>query len=248
MNALLRRTHRRASTRVVMFSVLTACTAIPLLSQCSPSIPQDKTIKIMPLGDSITESSEGHASYRYYLWQHLMESGHRVDFVGSQHGVSGRKLRHDDFDQDHEAHSGWRADEILVNLKGWATSTQPDIVLIHLGHNDLWQGESVTSTVEDLSAIIDTLRQVNPKVKILLAQIIPSTLPKFNTITTLNQEIAKLASTKTMIQSPVALVDQFTGFNPSSETWDGVHPNDSGEVRMADKWNVVLESVLDTVF
>src|SRR5437867_9543180 len=74
MNALLRRTHRRASTRVVMFSVLTACTAIPLLSQCSPSIPQDKTIKIMPLGDSITESSEGHASYRYYLWQHLMES------------------------------------------------------------------------------------------------------------------------------------------------------------------------------
>ena len=202
----------------------------------------------MPLGDSITESSDGHASYRYYLWQHLMKAGHRVDFVGSQRGIPGGKLRYDDFDQDHEGHSGWRADEILLNVKGWATSAQPDIVLIHLGHNDLWQGESVTSTVEDLGAIIDTLRQVNPAVNILLAQLIPSTIPKFNTITTLNQAIAQLASKKTMTQSPVLLVDQFTGFNPPSETWDGVHPNDAGEARMADRWAVAVEQVLATVF
>src|SRR5262245_29316 len=64
---------------------------------------------IMPLGDSITESSTGHASYRYWLWNSLADAGYQVDFVGSEQppGVLPGPARYPGFDPNHEAHSGY---------------------------------------------------------------------------------------------------------------------------------------------
>jgi hypothetical protein len=42
--------------------------------------------------------------------------------------------------------------------------------------------------------------------------------------------------------SPVVVVDQWTGFSATSDTKDGVHPNDStGSQKMADAWFAALE-------
>src|SRR5215204_6437165 len=68
--------------------------------------------KIMPLGDSITEAEGGHASYRYWLWKSLTQAGFNdIDFVGSRTGVFNGSPQFSDFDQNHEGHWGWRADE-----------------------------------------------------------------------------------------------------------------------------------------
>ena len=48
-------------------------------------------------------------------------------------------LTHSDFDINHEGHWGWRADEVLAKIDGWAEQTTPDIVLVHLGSNDILQ-------------------------------------------------------------------------------------------------------------
>jgi acyl-CoA thioesterase-1 len=46
-------------------------------------------------------------------------------------------------------------------------------------------------------------------------------------------------------ESPVILVDQYTGFNAATDTYDGIHPNARGEAKMAQKWfDAILE--LDT--
>jgi acyl-CoA thioesterase I len=205
-----------------------------------------RTAKIMPLGDSITESAAGMPTYRYFLWHLLQEAGYRVDFVGSKSGAYGGMPSNTNFDMDHEGHWGWRADQVLARLSdGFAAAASPDIVLLHLGHNDLCQGHDVASTVDDLAAIIDVLRSVNVTVAIILAQNIPSTFPCHALKPDFIAELPGLAAAKTTEESPVVLVDQHTGFDPVAMTWDGEHPNAMGESQMADRWFAALVPLLD---
>jgi lysophospholipase L1-like esterase len=205
-----------------------------------------RTAKVMPLGDSITESAAGMPTYRYFLWHLLQDRGYRIDFVGSKHGAFGGPPANTDFDMDHEGHWGWRADQVLALLEdGAAAAASPDIVLLHLGHNDLCQGQSVAGTVDELSAVIDVLRTVNERVAIVLAQNIPSTLACHTRKRDFIAELPGLAAAKNTAQSPVTLVDQHTGFDPVTMTWDGEHPNAIGESQMADRWLEGLLPLLD---
>ena len=45
----------------------------------NPDIP----VRILPLGDSITQSDKTYSSYRYYLWIKLIDAGIKFDYVGS---------------------------------------------------------------------------------------------------------------------------------------------------------------------
>ena len=202
-----------------------------------------ESVRIMPLGDSITQSDHRHESYRRPLWHKLKKAGYDVDFVGStqrHHKGDGPK---NDFDMDHEGHWGWRGDEIYEKIEGWAAAAKPDIVLCHLGTNDVFQKQSARNAVMDIDAIIDVLRKQNPKVTILLAQVIPTTrLDK--PIVELNTTLAAYAKKKHTETSNVILVDQYTGFDAKKDTFDGVHPDGSGEEKMASKWFAALEGIL----
>src|SRR5690606_19865055 len=56
----------------------------------------------------------------------------------------------------------------------------------------------------------------------------------------LNERIVALAAAKTTAASPVVLVDQYTGFNPAQDTYDGLHPNAQGEAKMAARWRQAI--------
>jgi lysophospholipase L1-like esterase len=200
-------------------------------------------VKIMPLGDSITESASGHASYRYWLWNTLVSAGYDVDFVGSMTGVAGGAPLYSNFDQNHEGHSGYRADQIQSNIVSWANLNKPDVVLLHIGTNDILGGQTNSSTISEVGGIIDNLRSVNPNVKILLAEIIPNTSSP-TTTQQFDSLIPGLASSKSTAQSPVIVVDQWSGFNANTDTYDGIHPTQTGEQKMSAKWYSALQGVL----
>jgi hypothetical protein len=64
-------------------------------------------VRVMPLGDSITEGTQVPGGYRIGLWQRLNTNGYRVDLVGSQfNGPTSLG------DHDHEGHPGWRIDQV----------------------------------------------------------------------------------------------------------------------------------------
>ncbi|MBS2964878.1 GDSL family lipase, partial [Actinocrinis puniceicyclus] len=64
-------------------------------------------VRVMPLGDSITDGNQTPGGYRIGLWQRFVSAGYKVDFVGSLfNGPSTLG------DHDHEGHSGWRIDQI----------------------------------------------------------------------------------------------------------------------------------------
>src|SRR6187551_3033003 len=91
-------------------------------------------VRVMPLGDSITEGTQVPGGYRIGLWQRMAAAGYRVDFVGSQ--ANGPAALGD---HDHEGHPGWRIDQIDANITGWLAATGPRTVLLHIGTNDVLQ-------------------------------------------------------------------------------------------------------------
>jgi acyl-CoA thioesterase I len=232
----------RTTKRWRFYATLAALLGALIFPQ-APRAVGSGAIRIMPLGDSITEGKSGDATYRYFLWHLLLDAGHSVDFVGSMVGVKGGLPLNSDFDQDHEGHSGWTADKMGLYARDFAQQANADIVLVHLGTNDILRGHTNASTRKDLKKVINQLRLANPQVVILLAEIIPIA-GKETQVQNLNSRIRTLAAEVSSTTSPVIAVDQHTGFSVSSDLYDGVHPSQSGYAKMADQWFATLGSLL----
>lgn len=192
-------------------------------------------LRIMPLGDSITQAEGPQASYRYWLWNQLVEAGASFDFIGSKVGHHRGTEPYTDFDRDHQGHWDFRTRDVLAVISAPTYNYQPDIVLIHIGSNDMFRDGTVQGTIADIGGIIDRLRQLNPGVIIVLAKIIPSTR-SLEKIIALNEAIPGLVVAKNTDASPIILVDQFAGFNLTTDSYDGIHPDGSGERKISSKF------------
>ena len=202
-------------------------------------------VRIMPLGDSITG---GPGCWRALLWDRLQRTGFtNIDFVGTLPG-GGCSVAHDG---DNEGHGGFQAVGIANQnqLPGWLAATRPDVVLMHLGTNDVWNNVATANIIAAYGTLVDQMRASNPTMKILVAKIIPMT-PSGCTwcppgVTALNNAIPEWAAARSTAQSPITVVDQFTGFDTVADTnGDGVHPDDSGFQKMSDRWYPALTDVL----
>lgn len=194
-------------------------------------------IKIMPLGDSITACG----NWRQLLLSNLISSGYNVEFVGSQNYLT-----------PHEGHSGIGAINMANSgdLKTWLSATKPEIVIMHLGTNDSWGNNLAPQIIPAFTTLVSQMREDNPNMKIMVAKIIPmhpsgSGEACNNNVLDLNSRIDDWAEGLSTSQSPITVVDQYTGFDTTTDTYDGVHPNDSGCIKMADKWFAALKSVLN---
>ncbi|MBB5869168.1 lysophospholipase L1-like esterase [Allocatelliglobosispora scoriae] len=201
-------------------------------------------VRIMPLGDSITGSP---GCWRSLLWQRLQSSGYtNIDFVGTL-PPQGCAVAHDG---DNEGHGGFLATNIANQnqLPGWLSATLPDIVVMHLGTNDVWSSIAPATILTAFSKLVDQMRASNPNMKILVAKIIPmnpsSCTPCGQRVIDFNAAIPAWAGGKTTAQSPITVVDQFTGFSTATDTYDGVHPNAAGDQKMSDKWYPPLAALL----
>ncbi|MBN2536289.1 MAG: hypothetical protein JXB88_25630 [Spirochaetales bacterium] len=208
-------------------------------------IVQAQAVRIMPLGDSITGSP---GCWRALLWVNLINNGYtNIDFVGTL-PPQGCGIDHDG---DNEGHGGILATNMADQnqLSPWLSATNPDIVLMHLGTNDCWSNRDTNTILNAFSKLVDQMRSNNPNMKILVAKIIPMDPSRScsecnNNVTALNNAIPGWASGKSTSQSPITVVDQNSGFSYTSDTYDGVHPNDSGDQKIADKWYAALTPLL----
>src|SRR5215208_7092891 len=103
----------------------------PWTSSCPAG---DGPIRIMPLGDSLTDGFNVPGGYRIELWSRLAAEGLCIDFVGSlANGPSTLP------DRDHEGHSGWRIDQVSDAVVPWLQRSRPHVVLLLIGTNDVGQ-------------------------------------------------------------------------------------------------------------
>ncbi|MFD0592894.1 cellulose binding domain-containing protein [Catellatospora coxensis] len=136
-------------------------------------------------------------------------------------------------------------------LVGWLSATLPDVVLMHLGTNDVWSNLPSTQILTAFGKLVDQMRASNPAMKILVAKIIPmnpsSCAECAARVVSFNNAIPAWAAGKTTAQSPITVVDQWTGFNTATDTYDGVHPNAAGDQKMSDRWYPALTAALSGV-
>ena len=212
---------------------------------------EDKNIKkrltILPLGDSITGGTP--YTYRYELYKTLRSANLPFEFIGSQ---SNTNHYPGDWDAQNEGHSGWTTQDILEHLgRYWIHTYTPDIVLLHLGTNDIAEiafsmmnpfvdDLTIENSIESLIKIITLLREKNQNVVIYLAKILPMIVPdsqnKFpSLVASLNQGIQSIASNLSTKNSPIHLVDMNSDFG-EEDLYDGVHPSEAGATKMAQKW------------
>ncbi len=208
----------------------------------------NSVVKIMPLGDSITGSP---GCWRALLWNNLQNTGYtNINFVGTLNNSTSCGVP---FDGDNEGHGGYLATNIANQnlLPGWLSATNPDIVMMHLGTNDVWNNIAPTTILAAYSTLVNQMRANNPNMKILVAQITPMNPSGCSAcaqrVINLNAVIPGWASSKSTAQSPIVVVDQWTGYNDSTDTIDGVHPNASGNAKIAAKWYSPLTTQIKSV-
>lgn len=203
-------------------------------------------VKIMPLGDSITEGNPDHPTYRYYLWKQLQAAGYdssEVDFIGSKTGTRNGTPPFPDFDQDYEAYTGALSEYIAHQVYYAAQEEAPDIVLMHIGTNDAIQDWSASGTMNWIKHAISNIRTFNPNVTILVAKLIPNNVALEN-VQAINAAIPGMIAQTSTSQSKVIAVDQYSGFSVPTDTFDGVHPDSSGDQKIATKWFNALSPLL----
>lgn len=207
-------------------------------------------VRIMPLGDSITRgygtgdvptSHPFNVGYRRPLYLSLTSSGYAFDFVGGL--VNGDADSGTPFDYDHQGVGGRRADEIRDNVNSYLNANPSDIVLLHIGTNDLGQGQLASSTAEDIEGILDNIDAFSENITVVLAQI-TDWQPNNANITALNNEIASLATARIVAGDKIILVDMQSPLVYPGDMFDAIHPNQSGYDKMADIWYDVLQNIL----
>jgi lysophospholipase L1-like esterase len=199
----------------------------------------------MPLGDSITGSP---GCWRALLWNKLQTNGFtNVDMVGTL-PAQGCGVP---YDGDNEGHGGILATNMASanQLPPWLAASAPDMVMMHLGTNDVWSGRTNQQILAAFTTLVGQMRAQNPNMKILVAQIIPMDSRACATcaqgVVSLDAAIPAWAAGLSTAQSPITVVDQWTGFNTTTDTGDGVHPNDAGNQKISDKWYPALAAALN---
>ena len=231
--------------------------------------------KVMPLGDSITQGTSSgvsdeafQISYRKALYDKLKAAGCVVNdeiFVGTL--FSGESVA--DFDPDHDGHPGWQANEVVDGsiadpsagkLDEWLIAETPNIVLLHIGTNDISGNNEDWNEIEDILTVIDDYETASGKsVWVVLSLIIDRSCdpfippcPKSLETTNFNNNVRDFVFFPRQAGGDkILLVDMqndaginYDRWNMGGDMWDDLHPFETGYTKMADLWYTRLMEIL----
>jgi len=212
----------------------------------------DAKIKIMPLGDSITQGvfdgvTIGN-SYRKDLYAALNDSLYWFDFVGGK--------QDGDFpDNDHDGWAQQTSSDIAKKIESNDIDVKSaDVILLHIGTND-----PPSSDVSGVVDILNNIDSVDKRKTIILAYIIDDIEEDHAhdlDVASFNDALEKMLYGdkdsgilgRINLGDKIIVVDMWHGAGLSYHTWgdmfNDLHPNISGFKKMADQWFVKLNGFL----
>ncbi|WP_242423850.1 GDSL-type esterase/lipase family protein, partial [Frankia sp. EI5c] len=213
---------------------------VVVLAGSSQSTP---TTRVLILGDSVALQTAGDYTWRYRLAQHLNLTAEKpVDFVGDRIDVwdnTANKPGSNDyvdawFDRDH--HAVW-GDSTRVErdaVQDLLQATPADVLIVALGANDLTYWSTPEMAADDMLALIKNARRVNPDIDVVVAEVLDRSdyvggrhlAPQATAYNTLLDE--RVGNWQTA-DSRVVVARDYADWNPYLHTWDGSHPNPTGE-------------------
>lgn len=194
--------------------------------------------RVLIVGDSVTQGADGDYTWRYFASQQLADRA--FDFVGPHTGTHaeaetwGGTYADPGFDQDHAARWGMA----MWELAWWPNSTPPvgqliadhapDVVVVALGVNDLRTGSTPAELRANTIEVVRQIRAADPTVDIVLGAV-PQTW-----VAGADEHNAALPGLTDELTTSESLV---TATVPAgwtqADTTDNLHPNTSGQQKLA---------------
>ncbi|WP_164384292.1 GDSL-type esterase/lipase family protein [Streptomyces sp. OM5714] len=204
-------------------------------------------LRFMFVGDSMTIGSAGEHTWRYRLWQHLRDSyGRPFTFVGP------RETLHDQVTDAPTSYAYADPGFPRAHLAGWGEgwhhmtpligetvrSCRADVLLVSLGLIDLGFYTNAEQTAANARAFVANARAANPRVRTAVMPVLHNI--RVDADETFAEQVAHfnelLVKTVTDLddpRSPLLLVPPPVPWDFHTDTYDGTHPNESGEHRIA---------------
>jgi hypothetical protein len=201
------------------------------------------------VGDSMTIGSAGDYTWRYRMWQHLKGLGEPFGVVGP------RVLLHDKApDSAVSVEYGDPAfpPHARRHLAGWGEGWlhmapvigdvvrehRPDVLLVSLGLIDLGFYTNAEQTAGNVGRFIAEARSAGPRLRMVLLPVIPNTRAELDPdfagqCAELNERMAKAVADHDSPASPLLMASRPQGYDIHLDTYDGTHPNESGEHKLA---------------
>ncbi len=186
-----RRSEQRVGLALAVVVLLTLALLPLALSVATAPALETRAIRIMPLGDSLTEGNYPNQihSYRGYLRAKLLANGYtNIDFVGDR-----LKQAHGDaspLDLNHAGHGGYtigpdtyrfcdtcETTGLYEHIAAWLAVSNPDIILLLIGMNDLVAADNhppnYAQTAPDrLEQLVERIQCLQPNATILLSSLL----------------------------------------------------------------------------
>lgn len=223
-------------------------------------------LRLMCLGDSITDGFWMQGGYRITLCSLLTENGQaeQVDFVGPNWGGSC-------YDPQHAGYSGYSIDNIpqeesvsgsRVGISSFIDSLmethEPDLVFLQIGTNDILSLYQLETFGERLESLVDRILAALPEDGALYL----ATLPVMDATNTLyiseyfftvdsmdaavescNAQIRAVAEKK-QAEGKRLVLAEINRLLTKDDLFDGVHPSEEGYRKMGSFWYTQLSSYL----
>lgn len=230
-------------------AILLAATGTVVVGAAQPAYAAADAGRMMIVGDSITHGSSGDWTWRYRLWKHLRANDVTVDLVGPRGdlenimtpaaGDGDQTYADPAFDQDHNATWGRPLNAEASEIAAKTTRYDPDTLLVLLGINDLaWLARTPAQVEDDLRTFIANARTAKPTVRFVFGRLLPTATGAADAafaakVSECNQRLSAVAQQLSTAASPIAVAATDTDFDQKQFTWDGIHPNARGELRIA---------------
>ncbi|MEV7526235.1 GDSL-type esterase/lipase family protein [Streptomyces sp. NPDC091371] len=208
-------------------------------------------MRFMFVGDSMTIGRAGDYTWRYRMWQHLDATfGGPYGIVGPRHELYEGSAAYADpaFPEHARRHlAGWGEGwQHMAPLIGPAVrDTGADVLLVSLGLIDLGFYTKADETADNARRFIAEARAARPGIRMVLLPVIPNVRaeedePFAAEVDRFNELLAKAVADLTTAASPVLLAARPASYDIHQDTYDGTHPNASGEHRLAGEFAAVL--------
>ncbi|WP_307621120.1 SGNH/GDSL hydrolase family protein [Streptomyces sp. V3I7] len=211
-------------------------------------------LRFMPVGDSMTIGSAGEHTWRHRLWQHLCGSyGGPFTFVGPRETL---------YDKSAEAPTSYAyadPDFPCAHLAGWGEgwlhmapligeairASRADVLLVSLGLIDLGFYTDAEQTADNVRAFVTAAREARPRIRMVVLPVIPNIRasadePFATQVNRFNELLAKTLADLDEPRSPLLLASPPPAYDIHTDTYDGTHPNASGEHKIAEAFAAAM--------
>lgn len=225
----------------------------------APIVHDERMLRFMPVGDSQTIGSAGEHTWRYRMWQHL-----RATYGGPFRIVGPRETLYDKATESPDSYEYAEPDFPQAHLAGWGEgwihmvpliqdavrAHRADVLLVSLGLIDLGFYTNAEQTAENVRAFVAEARAANPRIRMAVLPVIPnvraqSDAPFAAAVASFNDFLAKAVADLDEPRSPLLLVSPPPGYDIHLDTYDGTHPNESGEHRITEAFAEAMYQAWD---